>query len=34
VGAEREQVAGFGHLEDGLRQAGDILRLSGPKAQQ
>jgi hypothetical protein len=34
VGAERERVAGFGHLEDGLRQAGDILRLYGPKAQQ
>jgi hypothetical protein len=26
VGAERERVAGFGHLEDGLRQAGDWYR--------
>lgn len=24
--AERERVAGFGHLEDGLRQAGDWYR--------
>ena len=23
MGAERERVAWFGHLEDGLRQAGD-----------
>jgi hypothetical protein len=33
VGAERERVAGFWHLEDGLRQAGAILRLYGPKDQ-
>jgi len=26
VGAERERVAGFGKLEDGLRQAGDWYR--------
>jgi hypothetical protein len=26
MGAEREQVAGFGRLEDGLRQAGEWYR--------
>jgi hypothetical protein len=26
LGAERERVAGFGRLEDGLRQAGDWYR--------
>ena len=34
MGAERERVAGFGHPEEGLRQAVGILRLYGPKDQQ
>jgi hypothetical protein len=42
VGAERDRVAGFGRLEDGLHRrrhgdvqtVGDILRRYGPKAQQ